>query len=348
MNPRLLAFLRLIRFSNAPTAVADIVAGYLLATGSVLNWGPLFGLSLASVCLYSFGMALNDLYDLPEDRQHSPERPLVTGALPLAGARLLTFGLWGLGLIAAGGAGYAFQAGLTADALEQVATHSALPPWTWPLAIVLPLTLAIWLYDGPAKRTALAPFLMGSCRGLNLLLGASLPLIAVMPSEAIARASWGPLSYWSNDVLGCAAAMTVYVTGITWYARSESKGPQIGHLILGLTFLTLGILMLAWGLVVLPARPLGRADLGSWSAPQLWWPGAMLLLNFSVLRKAVVGIWQPTEANVRVAIIGALGNLIFLNAAICLYANPQQWPVAVAVVGLIIPIKFLRRSIPPT
>lgn len=348
MNERVLAFLRLIRFSNAPTAVADIVAGYLLATGSVLDWGPMVALCLASVCLYSFGMALNDLYDLPEDRQNSPQRPLVTGALSLGVARCLTASLWLLGLFAAGVAGYLYQVELTADAWEQVTAHAVLPPWMWPIALLLPLTLAIWLYDGPAKRSPIAPFLMGSCRGLNMLLGASLPLMAVMPPEAIAQAAWGPLAYWSPDVLWCAAAMTVYVTGITWYARSESTGPRVGHLILGLVFLTLGIVMLAWGLVVLPDRPLSRANLGSWAAPQVWWPAAMLLLNFSVLRKAVTGIWQPTEGNVRVAIIGALGNLIFLNAAICLYANPQQWPVALAVVGLIIPIKFLRRSIPPT
>ncbi len=348
MNTRLLGILRLIRFSNTPTAVADVVAGYLLAVGTIANWQPLLFLVLASVCLYSWGMALNDLYDLEEDRKHSPHRPLVTGAVSLGEARCL---LWACVLL---GIGLALVAGMLDAFGPTVSPEIAsaglpwIPKWLWPLIFVVGLLVAIWLYDGPGKKSMAAPWVMGSCRGLNLLLGASLPLIAVAAEGQAEVWNIGPWDHWSADVWLCAMALTTYVAGITWYARSESTGPRGWHLRLGAGLMALGVGLLAVGLVVLPDRPSGRADIGTWEQLQPWWPLAILLLNFSVLRKAFVGVLEPSHANVRKAIVAALGNLIFFNAAICLYANPKQWLVAVAVVALILPIKALRRIIPPT
>jgi 4-hydroxybenzoate polyprenyltransferase len=342
-----LAVLRLIRFSNTPTAVADIMAGYMLATGSVANWPPLVGLALSSACLYSFGMALNDLYDLDEDRQLNPQRPLVTGQISVGWVRGLLVAL-GLSAVAwAGLAGWLSQRDVSLDLLP-AADGPGVPRWAWPWLIVVPLVLCIWCYDGPLKKSIVAPFLMGGCRGLNLLLGASLPATWVVAQGDAGRWLSGPWELWPADIGLCALAVACYVTGITWYARSESKGPQVRHLVWGFLFLALGVAILAVGLVVLPNRPLDRAALGSWEQWQPWWPLAVLLLTFAVLRKAIVGIFDPTEAKVRAAIITALGSLIFINAAICLYASPQNWGVAVGVVALLIPIKWLRRSIPPT
>jgi len=345
---RTLAVLRLIRFSNTPTAIADIVAGYMLATGSVTDWPPLVGLALSSICLYSFGMALNDVYDLEEDRQLNPHRPLVTGVIPLSWARGLIIGLVLGAIIFSGLAGWLYERGQPSEIGRQAGVGITLPKLVWPWLIVVPLIGCIWCYDGPLKKSIAAPFLMGACRGLNLLLGASLPAVLVVPAESgISSLNW-PGEHWPSDIWLCALAVTCYVTGITWYARSESSGPQVRHLWLGLLFLTLGIAGLAVGLVVLPHRPLDRAAIGSLTNWQPWWPVAMVLLTFGVLRKAVVGIVTPTEAKVRAAIIAALGSLVFIDAAICLYANPRNWVVSLAVVALLIPIKLLRRSIPPT
>ncbi|MDP1562556.1 MAG: hypothetical protein Q8M16_14355, partial [Pirellulaceae bacterium] len=220
--------------------------------------------------------------------------------------------------------------------------------WTWSLLAATILFLSIWLYDGPLKRSFIAPFVMGSCRGLNLLLGASLPALTVVDLEPATAVVVGPWTYWTMDVWVCALAMTSYVSGITWYARSESSGPQRWHLGLGLLFLGIGVFLLAFGLVLVPERPPGRADIGTWQKFEIWWPLAMTFLAYGVLRKAINGVLVASEKSVRTAIVTALGSLVLLNGAICLYANPQQWQVAVAVVALMIPIKFLRNYIPPT
>ncbi|MBL8888834.1 MAG: UbiA family prenyltransferase [Planctomycetaceae bacterium] len=348
MNQTLLGLLRLVRFSNTPTAVADIAAGYMLAQGSVADWPPLVALSVASVCLYSFGMVLNDLNDLDEDRIHNPKRPLVTGAISVRTARQILGLLVAVAVVGTAVAGWLFHTYVVPGFTLGTEAAFLLPPWSWSLVIMAALLTSIWLYDGPLKRSFIAPFLMGSCRGWNLLLGASLPALTVVSSVEETPNVTGPWSHWTTDVWLCALAMTCYVTGITWYARSESSGPKRWHLYLGLFFLSLGLALLAFGLVWLPNRPVGRAAIGSWQKFEIWWPLAMTLLSYSVLRKAINGALLGTEKSVRAAIISALGSLVLLNGAICLYANPQEWQVALAVAALTIPIKFLRSSIPPT
>jgi 4-hydroxybenzoate polyprenyltransferase len=348
MNQKLLGVLRLIRFSNTPTAVADVVAGYMLAVGTIIEWPPLLALALTSVCLYSFGMVLNDLNDLQDDRVSNPRRPLVTGVVSIGEARWIVGTLVAIAVLAAGGAGWLYQASvLGVDSLKSDAS-AVIPPWAWTLALALCLIVAIWLYDGPLKRSFVAPFVMGSCRGLNLLLGASLPGLSVPELNEANTVILGPWTFWTTDVWLCAMAMTSYVTGITWYARSESSGPQRWHLCLGLLFLSLGVFLLAFGLMFVSDRPFGRAAIGTWQKFEIWWPLAMILLTYSVLRKAINGVIVASESTVRTAIVTALGSLVFLNGAICLYANPQQWQVAAAVAALMIPIRFLRSTISPT
>ena len=348
MNHTLLGLLRLVRFSNTPTAVADVVAGYMLAVGTITQWPPLVALALASVCLYSFGMVLNDLNDLDEDRMHNPQRPLVTGVISMRAARWLV-GVLLVGALMGAGVGGGLFHWAVADTVSMDNENSLLlPPWSWSLLIVFALVLSIWLYDGPLKRSSVAPFVMGSCRGWNLLLGASLPAVSLVAVEDDATNLIGPWSYWTSDVWVCALAMTSYVTGITWYARSEATGPKRWHLFLGLLFLSVGVFLLAFGLLFVTDRPPGRAAIGTWEKFDLWWPLAVILLAYGVLRKAINGALVATEKSVRTAIVTALGSLVFFNGAICLYACPQEWPVAVAVAALMIPIKYLRLFIPPT
>lgn len=348
MPVNVLPFLRWIRFSNTPTAVADVVAGYALASAAFQPSWSLLGLAISSAALYSWGMALNDWYDQEEDREHSPERPLVSGAISPSAARAGLIALWSLAILAAGLAGW-----ISISPTDLSAAPSPDVRWYWPLSMAIPLMLCIWLYDGPLKRSWTAPFLMGGCRGLNLLLGASLPTIAASGAAATAVAAGEssvafPWGHWPLDIWLCAIAMTTYVTGITWYARSESTGPVRWHLWLGTGLMLTGIAILAVGLPLNGERPDFRADIGQWGRLQPWWPLAIGLLNFSVIRKAIAGVQQPTPTRVKRAIIAALGNLIFLNAAICLYAQPESWWIAVSVVALFVPIKLLRQAIPPT
>jgi len=329
MFARLLPYLKLIRFSNTPTAIADILAGFLLATGSLSPSFALVCLVLASCCFYSWGMVLNDLLDYDEDLAARSTRPLPSGQIALPTARVIC--------------GTLVIFGFLLTALASTPMTNGAPSIQWlPLGIATCLAMCIWMYDGPLKTTHAAPFLMGGCRGLNILLGASLPAL-VGSSDA----SWLP--WWPNDVLVSALAMGCYVAGITWYARTEEQGGILWQLLLGTLLMLAGMLLIAFGLAMLPDRLSLRLPLIQASGTQdIMWPLAIGLISFSVIRKAIVGIQYQTAGKIKAAVIGALGSILFFDAAICLYANPKMWPAAVGVVGLILPIRLLRKAIPPT
>src|SRR5438132_6940273 len=82
MNPKLKAWLQLVRAPNLFTVPGDPLAGYLLASpGGARPSGALFCVIAASLCLYTYGLVLNDLADLAEDRRDRPFRPLPSGAV---------------------------------------------------------------------------------------------------------------------------------------------------------------------------------------------------------------------------------------------------------------------------
>ena len=65
-------YLELCRIYLVPTALADSFAGFALAA-AVFNKSedplPALVVAVISACLYSSGMAGNDLFDLEKDRQ---------------------------------------------------------------------------------------------------------------------------------------------------------------------------------------------------------------------------------------------------------------------------------------
>lgn len=338
----MLPILRLIRFSNAPTVVGDILAGFLLASAGAFDWLPwplVIALCLiaCSACLYSWGMALNDLNDYEQDRRNGSQRPLVTGDVSHRFANGLAAGLLGLGILFL----------ITACILDrQAMLHSEgignriMGCWL----VFAILVGCIWLYDGPAKQTPLAPFVMGCCRGANLLLGATLPVSPEATSVFQLPA----------DVWICVAAMVLYISGVTWIARKEEAGGHRRLLLLGTILILAGYGLLAFGLPwwggELGFRSIGMLQERS-EASQLasWlWPLSVLLIGFPVLRRASVALLHPTPGTIKLAVIAALGNLVFIDGLICLYAAPEMWWTALLVAGMIIPITFLKRTIPPT
>jgi 4-hydroxybenzoate polyprenyltransferase len=74
-------------------------AGQELASVAWYAWGLLV---LTSLCVYAFGMALNDLADRERDRVLAPDRPLPSGALSPRGATALVV-LLGAAALALGG-----------------------------------------------------------------------------------------------------------------------------------------------------------------------------------------------------------------------------------------------------
>jgi len=207
MRRTVFPLLQLIRLPNVAAAGADSLAGWLLVGGALsepARWLPLVG---ASMCLYASGMALNDYFDVEVDRLERPGRPLPSGRVSMRLASAIGWGGLVLGLaLAAFGAGGA------------VAT----------LVVAALLAAAIVGYDAGLKHTALGPEVMGSCRGLNMLLGMS-----------AAPALGGPAAWLAAGSFG------LFVAGVTWISRSETKTGETRNLLFGMTLQNLAFLGLA-------------------------------------------------------------------------------------------------------
>ena len=193
MAPRLRAILELLRFSLAPTVVADLCGGVALARGGPGGGEIVARLAGVSLLLFCGGMALNAWVDREEDRITRPRRPLPSGAIP-PGAALAG----GLVALAAAPA-LAFAIG---------GEHrGAVAAWAAGMAAL------IGLYHTPLKRHAAAgSLLLGAIRGGDLLLG------------AIGAAGTGPglIAAWP-----AAAAYAAYVVGASLVAHEEDRPPSM-------------------------------------------------------------------------------------------------------------------------
>ncbi len=187
---RMQAYAQLVRLPNLPTALADILLGFL-ATGSPTDWRrwPTYLLLMAaSACLYCGGMVWNDYFDRDLDKRERPERPIPSGKITPRQAALCGAGLVIAGIV------LAFLAGLVAGG------------WVAPTVLALLLTAAIFLYDGWLKRTVVGPVAMGACRFLNVMLGVA-PAAALLPTRGVYLAF----------------LVGLYIVGVTWLARTEAR-----------------------------------------------------------------------------------------------------------------------------
>jgi len=295
-SPSLLAYLRLFRLPNVFTALADVMMGFLYVQ-QTLQPGLKFGLlAAASASLYTAGMVLNDLFDLPVDRHERPQRPLPSGAISLRQAQVWGGGLLLLGIV------LAWLASLRSGMIGTT------------------LAAAIVLYDGVLKKTVVAPFLMGSCRLLNVLLGMS----------------FATAEFPTTDQLLVAAGIGIYIVGVTWFARAEARTSQRSLLLLGLAIMGCG-----WGL--LGIFPRFRA------APLLLlhgstvWPLLVALVALSVVRRCVAAILDPRPATVQRAVKLCILTLITLDAAVTLVTSGPVW--AMVVLSLLVPTLVIGRWI---
>jgi len=147
----LAAILRFVRFPLVWTALGDALAGAAVAAGTpgAMPLDAVAPVLVISPALYLFGMGMNDLVDLGDDRRLGRDRPLARGELSVGPAASVLVVLLGVMMIAA-----AF-----------VAHHETL--------VVAAVTLgAVAAYNGAAKRwTATAVLVMAACRAGNVLIG---------------------------------------------------------------------------------------------------------------------------------------------------------------------------------
>ena len=186
------------------------------------------------------------------------------------------------------------------------------------------LALAIVAYDRILKRTPLAPLVMGSCRSLNVLLGAS-----------TAAGAWHPM----HGII--AAGLGVYITGVTLFARTEAHESRRLALAAGAMLIAAGLALLAWfpfwadAAMEFDRVPAYAIDLGErWHL--LW-----LLLGLLILRRPAMAIANPTPARVQVAVKECILSLVMLDAVCCFAVRGIFW--AVVILLLLVPTMTLGR-----
>jgi 4-hydroxybenzoate polyprenyltransferase len=202
---KLIGFLRLMRPANLVTAVSDILAGAAIAgyTGVGDQSSSVIWLIISTLGLYGGGVVFNDVFDASLDRIERPERPIPSGLISetegaLLGSILLTAGI---------GAAFMFSA-LSGT-------------------IAIGIAVAALVYDKWGKHhNILGPLNMGTCRGLNLLLGLSLvpetlehfgflAIIPVIYIAAITMISRGEVHGGkSNTILAAAGLYGIVILAI--------------------------------------------------------------------------------------------------------------------------------------
>ena len=311
MFASLLAWVRLLRLPNHATAMADVLAGYLIVSQTrAIDWPApaLWWAILASLGFYAAGMGLNDVVDLALAREERPGRPLPSGQIGVRTAAAAGNILMAVGSVAACATAFAAQN-------------------PWPALAGALLTAAVWTYNRHAKATSLGPAVMGSCRSLNWLLGMT--------------AAGGPHAphQWLLPI-----GMGVYVMGITVYARDEAEESRGETLAAGTIIMLVGLATA--GLSPWLAARAGEAGVWLTGAKLTNWLVLWGMLTASVLLRAVLGIFDPTSGRVQQAVGNAIMAIITLDAILVLATCGEPWSIVVLL--LLVPFLVGRRFVSPT
>lgn len=305
MRPSVLhAWAQLVRLPNVFTVIADVSAAFLLVAGGPQPIGRWIAVVAGAIFLYWSGMILNDVFDLDEDRSHRPQRPIAAGHISLAHARTTGWLFLGMGVALSALSGYLPGEGRGV---------------TWlPAATAGCLAVMIVAYDGPLKRTYLAPVAMGTCRMLSFLLGAA---------TCLALAADGPLI--PKHILGIGFGFGVYVMGVTTMARREAIGGETNSLRIGIILTGLGAACLAFA----PQLATGPMD---WYLPAIGvFPVMIGMIAFPVIMRAVRALRNPTPAHIQTTIRSGVLTIIPLAACFALLGAGPVW--GLAVFALVIP-----------
>ena len=242
------------------TAIADGLAGFAVA--GITDTRPLPWLLASTACLYAGGVTLNDFFDRELDTVERPERPIPSGRVRPAAAAYLGAALLATGILAA----------------TQISSEA--------VAIAAAIALFVLLYDTWGKhRIFFGPVNMGTCRGLNLLLGISTVPAALHANYYLA---FFPL---------------IYVTAITALSRGEVHGGKRPVAVFSLVSLTLVLV----ALILLALDPNHRS----------WWGLALVALFAGrVLPPFIKAFQHPEPPVIRNAVRTGVLSLVLLDAVI--------------------------------
>ena len=211
------AWLRFFRVVNLPTVPGDVLAGaavVIASEGATSGEAESFPLRVAATCvasvfLYMFGLADNDIVGVKTDKG----RPIADGQISLGAAR--------------------WARGLCVFAALIIGSLANLPATWWVAAFLLVVAIAVY------NRMKLC-LVMGLCRGLNVLCGGAV----FCASLTSGKDSASPL-LWTS---ACVAVWTIYITFVTWYSAGEETDPEkkrrVGFLIGAIVYLQLIVLLI--------------------------------------------------------------------------------------------------------
>lgn len=313
---QLLPYLQLCRLPTVFTAMADIFLGYLLVHDGIFTGdgspAEFLALLAASSCLYLGGMVWNDVFDREVDAVERPQRPIPSGRVPLS--RAVTFGT----VLLIVGMACSFVPSLI-DPGRGAFTKPA------PVAVALLLAACVLAYDARLKRPGfgpLGPLAMGTCRFLNVTLGAS----AVTP-DFVER-------FLATPLVMVPVGLGVYITGVTWFARTEARLSSRGQLIGAMLVVNLGLATLI-GWVV---------NTSGDNQPVVLLALAVIVLTIN--RRLAAAVARPVPERVQPAIRTMLLSIIVLDATLIAHRlGPGGVAYAVATVLLLIPAMLLGRWI---
>lgn len=285
---------QLVRVPNTLTACADAIAGASLVVGS---WSAFAGqlpfaislltVSVSSICFYWAGMVLNDVADVEKDRLQRRPGPIATNRITWRSALQGGVVLMILGLV------------LAIAIAWGVPSSFGVMPRAVVVSVALLLAMSIVGYDFWFKSTRIAPLLMGVCRGLNMLLGASVGMLFVSPS--------------SEDIYCLSLAVlghTAFVTGITLAARRESVLSQSrSRLGVGWTVSLIGVLLIACCAFPATNRVLNFDS-------KMWFALLVVVLMLPWIKRAIDSITTLEPRTLGSAIKQAIFSIIFLDAAV--------------------------------
>lgn len=187
MSLTLKTALKLGRVSNVPTVWTNVAAGLALS-GTPFSFTLFALLSFAMSAQYIGGMYLNDAFDARWDREHRPDRPIVTGQVSARTVFTIGFALLGAGVLV-------------------VAAAAALHMLPW-LAALAALALAglIVYYDLHHKANPFGPVVMGLCRvGVYMVAGFA-------------------TGHPTTELYVGAALLLGHLIGLTYIAKHETRG----------------------------------------------------------------------------------------------------------------------------
>jgi 4-hydroxybenzoate polyprenyltransferase len=304
-----LAWAQLVRLPTVFTILADVAAAFLLVSHGPEPISRFVCVLFAGVALYWAGMILNDVFDIDQDRKQRSGRPLPAGDVSISAARRVGWGLLFVGVLAATMSG--FLPDMTS--VDEVPVAS-----TWlPGMIAAILAIMIVAYDGPLKKTPLAPYAMGSCRFLSFLLGASPALVA----------DGGPM--FPTFLIAIALGFGVYVAGITTIARDEAIGGHSPRLNTGMLLLIIGTLILAFAPQTAPGNFAWRFS------PRGTFPVLIGLIAFPVIMRGLRLFRSPTPKQIQNMIRAGVLTIIPLAASFALLGAGRFW--GLAIFALVVP-----------